>query len=171
MAVKPKVITQHCIKSHFFEEVIRLPKEIKIVNIVFEVGFAIKRLSQPVPAKLEGCGVRAIRKSDPSVEVDGQLAGSRKHMAECVHTICNSLGLKANTVRVKRMTVDVGKNRGVFHRMQKLMPEGEKVTRKTVLGLIKWDGSEVAIAKACHTKPFMCTYTTQLVRTVLCEEG
>ena len=171
--MKPKVITQHCIKSHFFNEVMRLPATVKIVSIQFEVGFAIKRLSQPVSTLLTNCGVTAVRKSDPSVEVEGRLTGSRANMVKNIGIICKQLGLKTNTVRVKRMTVQVGESLGVFHRMQKMIPgDDEKVRRMTVLGLVKWtDGKEKSIANACHTNTFKCQYTTQMVRTVLCEEG
>lgn len=172
MAVTPKVITQHCIKSHFFDEVMKLPKAVKILSVQFEAGFAIKRLSQPVSATMNGWGVTAIRKSDPSVEVEGRLSGARAAMKANILAITGALRLKSNTVRVKRMVVSVGKNIGTFHRMQKLIPgDDNKISRKTVLGLVKWEGSEKAIAKACHTNPFNCKYTTQVIRTVLCEEG
>lgn len=170
MAVKQKAVVQHCIRSHFFDEVMRLPNAVKITSIFFEVGFAIKRLSQPVPTALVNRGVTAIRKSDPSVEVDGRVTGSRKKMTADVRTICNALRLNTNTVRVKRMTVQVGKNIGVFHRMQKVVPEGDKMSRKTVLGLVKWEGNENEIAKACNTNKFKCRFDTQVIRTVICEE-
>lgn len=171
--IKPKPITQHCIKSHFFAEVMmNLPKAVKITSIQFEVGFAIKRLSRPITASMANCGVSAVRKSEPSVEIDGHLVGTRDAMKKNVKTICDNFGLKTNTVRVKRMTIEVGKMLGVFHRMQKTVPAGDdKVGRRTVLGLVKWEGDEDKIAKACHTNPFKCSYTVQTVRTVLCEEG
>jgi hypothetical protein len=175
MAVKPKVITQHCIKSHFFEEVMKLPDTVKIISISFEFGFAIKRMSQIVPTSMAKCGVNAVRTSDPSFEVEGKLVGSRKHMKECVAKICQRFNLNPKTFRVKRMQVTVGKgdkNHGVFHRMQKLIPgDDDKVSRRTVLGLVRWEGSESAIASACHTNPFKCKYDTQIIRTVLCEEA
>ena len=170
--MKPKVITQHCIRSYFFDEVMRLPEEIKIVSVQFEVGFAIKRLSQPVPKAMALCGVSTIRKSDPSVEVEGKLVGTRAQMSTKITDVCKTLSLKKNTVRVKRMVVKIGANEGVFHRMQKMIPgDDNKVARRTVLGLVKWTGSETIIAKACHTNVFKCQYSTQIIRTVLCEEG
>jgi len=41
----------------------------------------------------------------------------------------------------------------------------------TVLGLIKWDADEQRIAKAVQAHPYTCKFTTQAVRTVMCEEG
>ena len=91
----------------------QLPKDVNIESIIFEVGFAIKRHSQPIPTLLSGHGVTAIRKSDPSVEVDGKLTGTRAGMKSCVGVICKSLDLKANTVRVKRMTVTTNKGKTI----------------------------------------------------------
>lgn len=171
--VVPKVITQHCIKSHFFNEVMKLPEDVTITSIVFECGFAIKRQSQQIPVALAGCGVSAIRKSDPSMEVEGKLTGKRSRMIKDIATICKELDLKTNTVRVKRMTLTVGNDLGVFQRMQKMLPSetNDKLKRVTVLGLVKWDGDEVKIANTCNAKAFKCKYDTQIIRTVICEEG
>lgn len=171
MKTTPIPITQQCIKKHFFSEVMLLPKEVKIISINFEVGLSMKRMSVPVSSALTELGVTAIRNADPSVEVDGRVVGSRKQMKEALNTITSSLGLNVNTVRVRRMTVEVGKNIGVFYRMNKKLPDGDKVKRMTVLGLVKWTGDETAIANACHTNVYKCTYTTQMIRTVLCEES
>ena len=172
---RPKVIIQHCIKSHFFNEVIKLPTAVKIIAINFEVGFAIKRMSQTIPKKMADAGVTYICKSDPSLEISGRLTGSRSRMSLDVNTICKIAGLNPNTVRVKRLEVAVGvgdKNQGVFHRMtKKLAAADDKVERHVVLGLIKWDGDENAIARACSTKKYKCKFDTQIIRTVLCEEG
>lgn len=171
MAIEPKVITQYCIKGHFFNEVMELPDDVKIVQIQFEVGFAIKRLSQPIPLALAKCGITAIRKSDPSLEVEGRLTGARSSMLTNINAICKAIELKRNTVRVKRMVVKVGENEGVFHRVQKLIPgDDNKVSRRTVLGLVKWNGDEEAIAAACNANAFQCKYDTQMIRTVLCDE-
>lgn len=172
---KPKVITQHCIRSHFFDEVMKLPASVKIISINFEVGFSIKRMSQVISKKMADAGVTNICKSDPSVEIAGRLTGSRARMKVDVDTICKEAGLNPKTVRVKRMQVAVGandKNMGVFHRMTKKIPAADdKVERHVVLGLIKWDGDEKAIARACATNPYKCKFDTQIIRTVLCEEG
>ena len=173
--MKSKTITQHCIKSHFFNEVMDLPKDVKIISIQFEVGFAIKRLSRPVPTKMVGLGVTAVVQSDPSVEITGRLTGSRTSMKSAIVDICKQYDLKTNSVRVKRMQVASGKNdknMGVFHRMTKMIPDDEgKAKRNVVLGLVKWDGSETDVANACNTNPFSCKYDIQTVRTVICEEG
>ena len=172
MDIKPKTITQHCIKARFFEEVMKLPTEVKITSIDFDLGFTMKRLSEPVPSVLINAGVTALRKTTPSVEVTGRLTGTRTSMTKHVKTICDKLELKTNTVRVRRMTVQVGKNVGVFVRMTKKIPySDEKLRRTTVLGLVKWEGSEAAIAKACNTNKFKCKYDVQTIRTVICEEG
>lgn len=169
---KPKVITQHCIKSHFFDEVIKLPVGVKIIAVNFEVGFAIKRMSQVVPERLVEAGVTYICKSDPSLELNGRLTGTRAQMKQAAALICEAAGLNPKTMRVKRMEVAVGKNIGVFHRMTKKIPAADdKVERHVVLGLIKWEGDENAIARACSTKPYQCKFDTQLIRTVLCSEA
>ena len=172
---RPKVIIQHCIKSHFFSEVMTLPTEVKIIAINFEVGFAIKRMSQTIPQVMADAGVTYICKSDPSLEINGRLTGSRTKMKSDVATICKAAGLNPNTVRVKRLEVAVGagdKNMGIFHHMtKKLAGPDDKVERHVVLGLIKWDGDENAIARACSTKKYKCKFDTQIIRTVLCEEG
>lgn len=172
---RPKVIIQHCIKSHFFDEVMKLPTAVKIIAINFEVGFAIKRMSQVIPQKMADAGVTYICKSDPSLEINGRLTGRRARMKLDVNTICKGAGLNPNTVRVKRMEVAVGagdKNQGIFHRMtKKLAGPDDKVERHVVLGLIKWDGDESSIARACSTKKYKCKFDTQLIRTVLCEQG
>jgi len=172
---RPKVIIQHCIKSHFFEEVMKLPPSVKIIAINFEVGFAIKRMSQVIPKKMADAGVTYICKSDPSLEISGRLTGSRSRMSLDAHTVCKLAGLNPKTVRVKRMEVAVGakdKNQGVFHRMtKKLAGPDDKVERHIVLGLIKWDGDESAIARACATKKYKCKFDTQIIRTVLCEQA
>ncbi len=173
--IKGKIITQHCIKNHFFNEVMELPKDVKIISLQFEVGFAIKRLSRPVPTKMSDLGVTAVRQSDPSVEIEGRLVGTRTSMKSAIKDICDKYDLKTNTVRVKRMQVATGKddkNLGVFHRMTKMIPDDEgKTRRNTVLGLVKWDGSETGIANACRTNSFSCKYDIQTIRTVICEEG
>jgi hypothetical protein len=93
-------------------------------------------------------------------------------MNQALAVICEASALSSKTVRVKRMEVAVGKNVGVFHRMTKKLPAADdKVERHVVLGLIKWDGDENAIAKACSTKPYQCKFDTQLIRTVLCNEA
>ena len=172
---RPKVIIQHCIKSHFFNEVMGLPPAVKIIAINFEVGFAIKRMSQVIPQKMADAGVTYICKSDPSLEISGRLTGSRSKMKLDVMLICKETGLNPNTVRVKRMEVAVGAgdvNMGVFHRMtKKIAAADDKIERHVVLGLIKWDGDENAIARACSAKKYKCKYDTQLIRTVLCEQG
>jgi hypothetical protein len=172
MVIENKTMVQYCIKSHFFDEVIKLPEEVRIVSLQFEVGFAIKRLSQPIPLALVKCGITAIRKSDPSLEVEGRLTGSRASMVTAVNSICKAIELRRNTVRVKRMVVKVGDNEGVFHRMQKkLRGDDSKVHRVTVLGLVKWTGDEEEIVQACNANPYHCKFDTHVVHTVLCDEG
>ncbi len=175
MATKPKVIIQHCIKSHFFDEVMKLPTTVKIIAINFEVGFAIKRMSQPISEVLVNAGVTYVCKSDPSLEISGRLTGSRASMKANLDLVCERSGLNRKTVRVKRMEVVCGKNdknQGIFHRMtKKLAGPDDKVERHVVLGLIKWDGDENAIARACSTNKYKCKFDTQVIRTVLCEEG
>jgi hypothetical protein len=175
MAARPKIIIQHCIKSHFFNEVIKLPASVKIIAINFEVGFAIKRMSQVIPQSMADAGVTYICKSDPSIEINGRLTGTRARMKLDILSICKDAGLNPNTVRVKRMEVATGlrdKHQGVFHRMtKKLAGPDDKVERHVVLGLIKWDGDESVIAQACSTKKYKCKFDTQMIRTVLCEEG
>lgn len=172
---RPKVITQHCIKSHFFDEVMKLPATVKIIAINFELGFSIKRMSQVIPEAMANAGVTYICQSDPSLEITGRLTGSRAKMKRDVATICRRAGLDQKTVRVKRMEVATGagdKHSGVFHRMtKKLAGPDDKVERHVVLGLIKWDGDEKAIARACSTNKYKCKFDTQVIRTVLCEEG
>jgi hypothetical protein len=170
-----KPITQYCIKSHFFNEVIKLPKEVKIVSINFEIGWAMKRMSQNIPQNMAGCGVTYACKTDPSMEVTGKLVGSRKNMSDCIDLICAHYGLNPKTVRVKRMEVATGNNDkhlGVFHRMtKKITGDDGKISQIRVLGLIKWDTDEIAIARAVQAHPYKCKFTTQAVRTVMCEEG
>ena len=172
---RAKVITQYCIKSHFFDEVMKLPTAVKIIAINFELGFAIKRMSQVIPQKMSDNGVTYICKSDPSLEIAGRLTGSRSSMKTAVLAIAKDAGLNPKTVRVKRMEVAVGandKHQGIFHRMtKKLAGPDDKIERHVVLGLIKWDGDEKTIAKACTTNAYRCKFDTQVIRTVLCEEG
>ena len=166
-------IMQYCIKSHFFDEVMKLPEAVKIVELVFETGFAMKRMSEPITTKLADHGVTAMRKTDPSMEVEGKLTGTRNKMKTDIKAICDETGLNPKTVRVRRLVIDVKENQGHFARMTKMVPAGEdgKPRRLTVLGLLRWDGDENAIAKACSAKKFNCKYDTQIVRTVICEEG
>ena len=74
---------------------------------------------------------------------------------------------------LRRLVVNVGKHQGVFVTMMKMLPTGDdgKLKRHQVLGLVKWDGSETAIAKGCSANTFKCTYATQVTRTVVCEEA
>lgn len=175
MVTTAKPITQYCIKSHFFNEVIKLPTDVKILSINFEIGWAMKRMSQSIPTQQASNGVTYACKTDPSMEVSGKLVGSRASMKTCIDDICAHYGLNPNTVRVKRMEVAVGKNdkhTGVFHRMtKKVTGDDGKISQIRVLGLIKWDADEIAIAKAVQAHPYKCKFTTQAVRTVMCEEG
>ena len=168
-----KSITQHCIRGHFFNEVMKLPAAVKIKEITFETGFAMKRMSEPITTKMEGHGVTYLSKTDPSMEVGGKLVGTRDSMKKSIKEICSEYGLAQNTVRVRRMVVAVGKNEGTFTRLSKKLPDGDegKLRRVTVLGLMRWDGNENEIAKACSTNKFKCKYDTQIVRTVICQEG
>jgi hypothetical protein len=171
MKIKTKPINQYCIKGHFLEEILGcIPEKVKIDEVAFEVGFAIKRMTISASSSLKAKGVTSVRSTEPSVEVEGKLYGSRKQILSNAKDICSAYSLNPKTVRIKRMLVSCNGNTGVLHRMTKMIPDKERVRRVAVLGLVKWEGDEKALASSLTASTFICRYDTQIVRIVLCEE-
>lgn len=170
-----KPVTQFAINGHFFQEIMQLPKQVNIVELRFELGFAIKRHSMPIDPTMAGYGVTGLRRTEPSIEVDGLLKGTRDNMKKCAKAICEEYGQRLECMRVKRLKVTVNNKEGTFNRTTKLLPVGDegKIQRRRVLGLDKWEGGpagEKLIAKGCSASEYSCKYSTQVVRTVVCDE-
>lgn len=164
-------ITQWCLKSHFFDEVMKLPKEVKIEKIRFELGSTMKKHSLPIPPNLKKLGVSYMRESHPSFEVEGTFEfPKRADYEKAADELCTEVNMKRNTLRVKRLVLSVKGNRGVFARTSKTIKGEEKSERKTVLGMFEWEGNANEIAKALSAGKFACKFEKHTVTSVFCEE-
>lgn len=167
-----KPIYQWCIKTTYFNEVMQLPKDVKIVSLSFEVGFSLKREVSVVPKALANLGVTYMRQPTASVEARGILSGkSRAQMKTTMQSICTELQLPIKHVRIIRMEVGTKEGTATFTRMTKKIEIGDgKTEMMKVLGIVRSDGDESNIINLCGAKKFVCKYDTQLVRTVICSE-
>jgi hypothetical protein len=147
----------------------KLPEAVKIESVNFEVGISIKRHALPITAELKALGVRYIRESLPSMEVEGQLkCKTREEYVNKINALCESVRMKPETVRVKFMNVRIGANTAVLSRTRKTTKEGGGTKQVTVLGIFEHTGNLNQIVKTLNAGKFVCKYELTTIRTVIC---
>jgi len=175
MKVKSKPLYQWCIRETYVSELEKLPKELTVEGITFEIGFSLKRVVSTIPAKMRELGVVSLREPTASMEAYGLLTGSRSTLFANAKEICKELHLDYRHMRARRFIVSLNGTKAYFTRMTKAMDTGEenKTHRIKVMGLVKVEGSDANVNKIIQlltAKKIHCTYSVKPITTVICTE-
>ena len=173
MTIRMKPQSQWCLKTTYFDEIMALPDTVEIEALSFIVGVTMKSHAKQIPATLKKLGVTYLRETAVSLESQGRFENmSRADMIKNITKICNSLGLKYSTVRVRSMNVKVGNDTAIFRITTKAMhPEEDKRKKLKVLGMSSHTGNANNIISAISATKFQCTFDVVPIRTVICSES
>jgi hypothetical protein len=161
---KDKRMIQYCIDAvHFTEVLNRIPSEVTINKLLFEIGNPLGKLREDPGVKLKALGVNYIRRPHDRKEYNGSFEGiSRSKMTQNVKEICKEVNVLISDVRVVGLHIEHKDVKAYFKRVKKdIRPDTTDQRKKlTLLGMESYEGEKISgLIAALSLDKYSCVYT------------
>jgi hypothetical protein len=172
LAKRGRDITQYCIDGYLVDEVLeQIPANVKIIGAKVFVGQSYSKHKKAIPTALRKLGVQSLREHKPALDATLVFDEVNKSAIKTsVKEVCKKLNESPEKAYFMYVTLKNGTSTGKFVHTTKERVATEADLRKKarVLGLEDVDGDAKGLIKALSAKKYVCSISTQEVRTIMC---